>query len=95
MLEGITLRTAIELLEEMGVKIRYEKIDRSMIYTSDELILTGTGAQILFAHSVDDRVIGEDEGEMGPVCKILREKFNNLIRGTHPKSKHWITTFKF
>ena len=55
MLEGITRRSVIEFLEEEGMPIRSERIDRSMVYTCDELILTGTAAQVMHAHSVDGR----------------------------------------
>lgn len=92
MLEGITMRTVIELLKDAKIPVRFEKIDRSMIYTCDELLLTGTGAQILFAESVDGRVIGKD-GESGAVCKLLRKSFNNIIELKNPKLKEWITEF--
>ncbi len=93
MLEGVTLRTAIELLEDRGIKVRFEKIDRSMIYTCDELLLTGTGAQILFAESVDERLMGKD-GKMGKICEMLRQDYDDLINRRHPKSAKWITEFE-
>jgi branched-subunit amino acid aminotransferase/4-amino-4-deoxychorismate lyase len=46
------MRTVIELLATKGYKIRYEPISRSMIYTCDELFLTGTAAGVIFADSV-------------------------------------------
>lgn len=88
MLEGITMRTVLELLKENGIPVRFGRIDRSMIYTCDELLLTGTGAQILFAESVDDRIISQ---EMGPVCKILREGFESILDMKHPRSNEWVT----
>lgn len=93
MLEGITMRTVIDLLKDAAIPVRFEKIDRSMIYTCDELLLTGTGAQILFAESVDGRVVGED-GKMGPICKMLREKFQDIIELRSSRSKDWVTEFK-
>ena len=59
MLGGITRRTVIELLHDAGYNVRFEQIDRSMAYTADEVILTGTAAQILFVESIDGRVIGK------------------------------------
>ena len=88
-LDGITRRTVIEFLQEEGINVRSEKIDRSMLYTCDELILTGTAAQVMFAHSVDGRVISND-GQPGPLCKLLRQKLQSAIEGTHPKSKTWL-----
>lgn len=92
LLEGITLRTAVELLQEEGKKVNFERIDRSMIYTSEELMMLGTAANITFAASVDDRAIGDGE-HAGEVCKLLRKKFQSVISGTHPKSKQWLDEF--
>lgn len=92
MLEGITRRTIIDFLQEEGINIRSERIDRSMIYTCDELILTGTAAQVMHGHSVDGRVIGQGDVP-GPICQILRQKFANVIAKTHPKSPDWVTEY--
>lgn len=96
-LEGITMRTAIEFLKEEGIPVYFEKIDRSMIYTSDEIILTGTAAQFAYADSVDGRKIGRQQPEgsffQGPICKLLRDKFHAVIAKQHPKSESWITEF--
>lgn len=90
-LEGITLRTVIEFLREEGIPIRFEPIDRSMAYTCDELLLTGTAAQVLFADSLDGRAIGKT---MGPICTLLRKKFSEAIEMKHKKSKEWIKEYK-
>lgn len=92
LLEGITKRTVVELLEEEGTPVQFERIDRSMAYTCDELLLMGTAAQIAYAESVDGRAIGH-KGP-GPLCKMLRQKYASIIRNQHPKSKQWITEFR-
>lgn len=91
MLEGITRRSTIEFLKEEGIDIRYEKVDRSMVYTCDELLLTGTAAQVMYVHSVDGREIGQNGDTAGPICRLLRQKFNDVINGSHVKSAEWIT----
>jgi branched-chain amino acid aminotransferase len=91
-LEGITTRSAIELLKEDGINVAFEPIDRSMVYTADELILTGTAAQYAFASSVDGRQIGSGTGP-GPVCTLLRNRFEEVVNRVHPKSKEWISVF--
>lgn len=90
MLEGITRRSAIEFLKEDNIPVRFERIDRSMVYTCDEAILTGTAAQVTYVHSVDGRVISP-ENTPGPICRLLRKKFEDVIDGIHPKSAEWIT----
>jgi len=89
LLEGITRRTVIELLEEEGISVRQERIDRSMIYTAEELILTGTAVQVMNAHSVDGRVFGD--GKEGKIAELLQKKLQDVIALKHPKSSLWIT----
>lgn len=91
-LEGITMRSAIELLQGEGIPIHYEPIDRSMVYTADELLLTGTAAQIAFASSVDGRPL-RTEGP-GAICSLLRHRFDEVINKKHSQSAHWISTIK-
>lgn len=90
-LEGITMRTIAELMTLEGLQIHFERIDRSMVYTCDELILLGTAAQVAFADSVDGRKIGS--GEPGTICKLAREKLGEVLSGTHALSEKWIASF--
>lgn len=88
LLEGITMRTVIKLLNEEGLSVNFERIDRSMVYTCQELMLLGTAAQIVFAESVDGRVIGE--GKIGTICQLLRKKLQQILAGNHPLSTEWL-----
>lgn len=92
-LEGITRQTAMTLLKDAGYPLRYGRIDRSMAYSSDELILTGTAAQILYAESVEGRTIGRGVAP-GPVAQFLMEQYDMLISGKHSRSKEWITEIR-
>ena len=91
LLEGITCRTVIELLKEQGHTVRHEPISRSMVYTCDELFLTGTAAQIIHAASVDGRAIGN--GKEGPVARGVKARFCDLIEMRHPRSKEYVKEF--
>jgi branched-chain amino acid aminotransferase len=89
-LEGITRRTAMELArEEMGVQIIERPIDRTEVYMSDELFMTGTAAQIVAITRVDHREIGT--GKMGPIATQLREIYQQAVRGKLDKYSHWNT----
>lgn len=90
MLEGITMRTILKIMEDEKIAYRFGRIDRSMIYTADEILLTGTGAQVVFAESIDGREISK---EAGPVCKKLRQAYDDLINMKHPRSNEWVTQF--
>jgi len=89
-LNGITRRSIMELLEkELGMKIREESIDRSTLYSFDELFLTGTAARIAWIKSVDKRIIGN--GKIGSVTQKLRSLFEEAAFGRNKKYLHWLT----
>ncbi len=89
-LEGITRRTVIELAKsELKMTVVERPIDRTEIYICDELILTGTAAQVTAVTRVDHRPVGG--GEMGPITEVLRKLFIGVVRGNNPKYAHWNT----
>jgi branched-chain amino acid aminotransferase len=87
-LEGITRKTAIALIEnELGKPVIERSIDRTEIYICDELFMTGSAAQIVAITKVDYRPIGK--GQMGPVAGKIRELFDDAVRARNPKYAHW------
>jgi branched-chain amino acid aminotransferase len=96
-LEGITLRTAMTLLQDEGLTVCFDTVDRSMVYGADELILTGTAVQFAFAASVDERSIGPMDTtrqEPGPICQLLRHKLAQVMAMEHPQSEKWIVRIR-
>lgn len=87
-LEGITRRTVMELLEkDMGVKVVERSIDRSEIYIADEALFVGTGVQIVAITRVDHRPVGN--GRIGPIASALRDLYFRVVRGQHPSYRQW------
>lgn len=87
-LEGITRRSVIEMAKnELGLEVVERPVDRTEVYLSDELFLTGTAAQITVATQVDHRPIGT--GQMGPVAARLRQLFDQAVRGKLPQYRQW------
>ena len=93
-LEGITVRSALELLEYNGYKINRGKIDRSMVFTADELLVTGTAMKITYAESLDKRPIGQldfnAKPEAGKFHKLLKSEYEKVINGEHELSSEWL-----
>lgn len=89
-LEGITRRTVMELArQELGMSIVERAIDRTEVYMSEELFMTGTAAQIVAITRVDHREIGT--GKMGPITSRLRDLYQQVVRGYLPNYSHWNT----
>ncbi len=88
-LEGITRRSIMELArDELGMQVVERSVDRTEVYLCEEVILAGTGAQVVVATHIDHRPIGS--GKMGPFGTRLRELYNDVLRGCHPKYMHWL-----
>ena len=87
-LEGITRRTVMELIEkELDLPVVERPIDRTEVYLCDEFFMTGTAAQITAVTKVDFRPVGS--GVMGPYTTQLRQIFDSAVRGRIAKYTHW------
>lgn len=89
-LDGITRRSMIEIFKkEMRLEVREEEIDRSALYTFDELFLTGTAAKIAWIKAVDRRIVGNDNE--GKITKKIRSFFSEITLGNIKKHQKWLT----
>jgi branched-chain amino acid aminotransferase len=89
LLEGVTRKAIIELLENEGIPLEVRSIDRSELYVADEMFLCGTGVQISPVIEVDHRPVGS--GEVGPIARLVRDRYFDAVRGRVPEYMHWLT----
>lgn len=89
-LEGITRRRLIDIgREQLGIEVVERTIDRTELYTAEEVFLCGTGAQISPVIEIDRRAIGV--GRPGPVTKQLSRTYFDAVRGRLPAYRDWLT----
>ncbi len=89
-LEGITRSSIMEFAkEEFGFDTITRTIDRSELYTADELFFCGTGAQIAPIIEIDKREISG--GQCGEMTGKIRDFYVAMCRGEHKKYMHWLT----
>jgi len=89
-LEGITRHTISTLAEaELGVPTVERAINRTELYTADEMFLCGTGAEITPVIEVDRRTVGT--GHLGPLTRKLQEVYFATVKGNQPRYAHWLT----
>ncbi|MBV9579888.1 MAG: branched-chain amino acid transaminase [Chloroflexi bacterium] len=89
-LEGITRSLLMGLIrDELGMQVVERSIDRTELYTCDELFLCGTGAQVSAVTELDRRAIGG--GSVGKVTRRLQELYFRAVRGDEPRYRHWLT----
>jgi branched-chain amino acid aminotransferase len=88
-LEGVTRKAIVELLGNEGIPVEIRSIDRSELYIAEEMFLCGTGVQISPVVEIDHRPIGS--GGIGPIGRLVRDRYFDAVRGRLPAYRHWLT----
>ncbi len=89
LLEGVTRKAIFEILANEGIPVEIRSIDRSELYIADEMFLCGTGVQISPIVEIDHRAVGS--GEVGPIGRLVRDRYFEAVRGRLPEYAHWLT----
>ena len=89
LLEGVTRKALREMLRNEGIPVVERSIDRSELYVADEALLCGTGVQVSPVIEVDHRPVGS--GEIGPISRLIRDRYFEAVRGRLPEYRHWLT----
>lgn len=76
-LDGITRALVLELARRAGLAVHERSLTPFDLYTADEALLTGTGAELIPIASVDGRALVAP----GPVTRTLTEAFRDHVRG--------------
>src|SRR5438270_8582735 len=81
---GITRDTVIQLARrEIDRITREPQVDRTELYTADEIFLCGTGAQIAPVVRVDHRPVGN--GQIGSIAGAIKQIYSDVVRGHIPE----------
>ncbi len=87
-LMGITRATVMEIAEkELGMATIEKAVDRSELYSADEVFMTGTAAHITPVVEIDHRAIGD--GKVGAVTRQVRDQYMDIIKGRSKKYSSW------
>ena len=92
LLEGVTRKAIIEILANEGIPLEVRSLDRSELYVADEMFLCGTGVQVSSVVEVDHRPVGS--GEIGPIGRLVRDRYFDAVRGRLPEYAHWLTAIE-
>jgi branched-chain amino acid aminotransferase len=89
LLPGITRDSIIRLARDAGIEVREQMLPREMLYSVDEVFLTGTASEVTPVRSVDKIVVGA--GKAGEVTKQLQRTFLDLVHGKIEDRHGWLT----
>jgi branched-chain amino acid aminotransferase len=79
-LGGVTRRVLIQLAKEAGHEVQVDMLTRYDLFVADEILLTGTGAEVVPVREVDGRMIGL--GQPGPITLDLMNRYRHLTRSS-------------
>jgi branched-chain amino acid aminotransferase len=88
-LEGITRQTVITIANEIGLKVEERPVDRSELYTAQEVFFTGTAAEVEPILEIDGRRVAG--GEPGDVTRKLKTAYTEVVTGRSAKHGSWLT----
>lgn len=88
-LQGITRDSVLTLAAELGVPCREQTMPREMLYTADELFLTGTATEIAPIRSVDRIPVGS--GKAGELTLELQKRYLDIAEGRVADRFGWRT----
>jgi branched-chain amino acid aminotransferase len=88
-LEGITRSHLMTMAGDLGIPVSVRSIDRTELYSADEVFLCGTGAQLAPVVEIDQRPIGS--GKVGPITRRLHNLYFDAVRGRSDAYREWLT----
>ena len=89
-LEGVTRNALIEMIaKEFGMTVEERRIDRTELYSAEEIFLCGTGVQVSPVVSVDHRRVGT--GQPGKFSMQLQARYLSACRGESNQYRNWVT----
>jgi branched-chain amino acid aminotransferase len=88
-LESITRDTIIKIARDnLGFSVCERNINRTELYSCDEMFLCGTTMEIAPVFSVDKIKIGN--GQIGQMTKVIKGKYFDTVKGKNNLYKEWI-----
>ena len=89
LLHGITRYSILTLARDMGFPVCEQDLPREMLYTADEVFLTGTASEVTPVRSVDRVQVGS--GKRGPITTQIQQRFLEIVRGAAEDTYGWLT----
>jgi branched-chain amino acid aminotransferase len=80
-LKGITRDVVITIVKELGYPLEERTISVHELYNADEVMVTGTAAEVVPVIKVSGRVVGD--GKVGPVFSKITARFRELSSNPH------------
>jgi len=88
-LGGITRDSVIQIIEKNGGSVLERELSRDDLYSADEILMTGTAAEVKSVAQVDKVIIGD--AKMGKITRELQKSFSDAAMGRDERFLSWLT----
>ena len=85
-LDGITRKSVMQILEDKGFPVTERDITRSELYLADEVFMCGTAAEVVPVREIDDHPLGDP----GEVTRLAQTGYEDAIYGRSPEYSEWL-----
>ena len=85
--ESITRNTLLELSRKFNYTTEIRSVDKTELYSADEIFLCGSSVEIIPLISIDNHIIGN--GATGSFTKKIYKEYLNVVTGSQP---NWLTS---
>ncbi len=86
-LEGVTRASVIELAKDMDIDVIERPIDKTELFISDEVFLTGTAAKITPIKKIETTELKDER----PIMNLLKKTLIDITEGRNSKYENWIS----
>ncbi|HEY5190299.1 MAG TPA: branched-chain amino acid transaminase [Solirubrobacteraceae bacterium] len=91
-LDGITRKSLMRIAGDLGHEMVERDLARAELYLAEEVFMSGTAAELVPVHEIDDHVIGS--GEPGPITREVQRVFDDALHGRDPRYLEWLDVVK-
>jgi branched-chain amino acid aminotransferase len=87
-LDGISRRSIIQIMRDMGIEVVERDVSRSELVLADELFVCGTAAELTPVREVDDHTVGS--GRPGELTLSVQQAFEDALHGRTERYHGWL-----
>ncbi len=88
--ESITRDTMLQLAADAGMEVEEREVEKTELYSADEIFLVGSAAEVKPVIDIDGFVIGT--GEPGPVTRKMQTAYFETVSGKRADNRGWLTS---
>jgi branched-chain amino acid aminotransferase len=87
-LDGISRKSIIQIMRDMGIEVVERDIGRSELYLADEVFVCGTAAELTPLREIDDHTIAS--GKPGELTVAVQTAYEDALHGRTERYREWL-----